>query len=56
LIGSNAGAVLNNGNWDYWREKGDEEVRKIIDLIIESATDPYILGISSHLLYIGRKK
>lgn len=56
LIGSNAGTILNNDNWDYWREKGDEEVRKIIDLIIESATDPYILGISSHLLYIGRKK
>ncbi|WP_044338810.1 class I SAM-dependent methyltransferase [Rossellomorea aquimaris] len=56
LIGSNAGAVLNNGNWDYWREKGEEEVRKIIDLVIEKATDPYILGISSHLLYIGRKK
>lgn len=56
LIGSNAGTVLNQGNWNYWREKGEEEVRKIIDLIIERATDPYILGISSHLLYIGRKK
>ncbi|MFI8575396.1 class I SAM-dependent methyltransferase [Rossellomorea aquimaris] len=56
LIGSNAGTVLNNGSWDYWREKGEGEVRKLIDLIIEKATDPYILGISSHLLYIGRKK
>ncbi|PFG05373.1 methyltransferase family protein [Bacillus sp. es.034] len=56
LIGSNAGTVLNQGNWNYWREKGGDEVRKIIDLIIERATDPYILGISSHLLYIGRKK
>ncbi|MGG1631097.1 class I SAM-dependent methyltransferase [Rossellomorea sp. NRS-1567] len=56
LIGSNAGTVLNQGHWDYWREKGEGEVRKLIDLIIEKATDPYILGISSHLLYIGRKK
>jgi ubiquinone/menaquinone biosynthesis C-methylase UbiE len=56
LIGSNAGALLNQTHWDYWREKGEVEVRKIIDLIIERATDPYILGVSSHLLYIGRKK
>jgi ubiquinone/menaquinone biosynthesis C-methylase UbiE len=56
LIGSNAGAILNNNSWNYWRVKGEKEVKKIIDLIKEKATDPYILGISSHLLYIGRKK
>ena len=56
LIGSNAGAILNNDSWNYWRGKGEEEVTKIINLIKEKATDPYILGISSHLLYIGRKK
>jgi len=56
LIGSNAGAILNNDSWDYWRDKGEQEVKNMIDLIIEKATDPYILGISSHLLYIGRKK
>lgn len=56
LIGSNAGAVLNNDSWNYWRDKGAQEVKKIIDLIKEKATDPYILGISTHLLYIGRKK
>ncbi|CAM3990068.1 class I SAM-dependent methyltransferase [Mesobacillus zeae] len=56
LIGSNAGSVLNNESWNYWRQKGEEELGKVIDLIKEKATDPYILGISSHLLYIGRKK
>ncbi|MFC4323080.1 class I SAM-dependent methyltransferase [Litchfieldia salsa] len=56
LIGSNVGAIFNKENWDYWKNKGEKEVDKIIDLIIEEATDPYILGISSHLLYIGRKK
>lgn len=56
LIASNAGAILNDDSWNYWRSKGEEEVRKIINLIKEKATDPYILGISSHLLYIGRKK
>lgn len=55
LIGSNAGAILNSDSWKYWEARGKEEVDKIINLIIEKATDPYILGISSHLLYIGRK-
>ncbi|WP_445505425.1 class I SAM-dependent methyltransferase [Niallia sp. 03091] len=56
LIGSNAGAILNNDSWKHWQDKGEQEVKKIIDLIKEKATDPYILGISSHLLYIGKKK
>lgn len=28
---------------------------KVIDLILETATDPSILGLCSHLLYVGRK-
>ncbi len=55
LIGSNVGAVLNTDSWNYWKDKGEAEVEKIINLIKEKATDPYILGISSHLLYIGKK-
>lgn len=45
---------LNKDSWDYWKGKGEED--KVINLIIDKATDPYILGISTHLLYIGRKK
>ncbi|CAM4001348.1 class I SAM-dependent methyltransferase [Lederbergia lenta] len=56
LISSNVGSILNNDSWNYWREKGEQEIEKIIDLIKEKATDPYVLGMSSHLLYIGRKK
>ncbi|MGE1166418.1 class I SAM-dependent methyltransferase [Peribacillus simplex] len=56
LIGSNVGAILTSENWNYWRDKGEQEVDKIIKLLIEKAADPYILGISSHLLYIGRKR
>lgn len=56
LLGSNVGANLTNENWNYWRTKGEYEVEKVIKLLIENATDPHILGISSHLLYIGRKK
>lgn len=56
LIGSNIGAILNKDSWNYWSDKGEEEVKKIVTLIKERAADPYVLGISSHLLYIGRKK
>jgi len=56
LIGSNVASILTNENWDYWRDKGEHEVEKIVELIIERAADPYILGMSSHLLYIGRKR
>jgi ubiquinone/menaquinone biosynthesis C-methylase UbiE len=54
LVGSNVGAILTNEEWDYWRKKGEQD--KVIKLLIEKAVDPNILGISSHLLYIGRKK
>lgn len=54
LIGSNPTAILGKENWNYWIEKG--EVEKLMELIIGKATDPYILVLSSHLLYIGKKK
>lgn len=56
LIGSNAGTILNESSWSYWKKKGQQEIEKIIGFIIDQATNPYILGISSHLLYIGKKK
>ncbi|MEK4486339.1 class I SAM-dependent methyltransferase [Psychrobacillus sp. FSL H8-0484] len=56
LIGSNVGAILTNEHWDYWRNKGGDEVEEIVQLIKDNAANPHILGISSHLLYIGRKK
>lgn len=55
LIGSNPGSVLTNDSWDYWEGKGEEEVTRVVNFLIDRAADPYILGISSHLLYIGRK-
>jgi ubiquinone/menaquinone biosynthesis C-methylase UbiE len=56
LISSNVGANLKNENWNYWRDRGEQEWQKVIKLLIEKANNPNILGISSHLLYIGRKK
>lgn len=54
LLGSNVGAILNKVSWEYWKEKGEAD--ELIKLLIDMARDPYILGISTHLLYIGKKK
>ncbi|MEK5148371.1 class I SAM-dependent methyltransferase [Psychrobacillus sp. FSL K6-4615] len=55
LIGSNIGTLLSGDNWSYWRDKGSSEFEKVIRLLTEKANDPHVLGISSHLLYIGKK-
>ncbi|WP_350474093.1 hypothetical protein [Psychrobacillus psychrotolerans] len=55
LIGSNIGTLLSDDNWSYWRDKGSSEFEKVIRLLTEKANDPHVLGISSHLLYIGKK-
>ena len=44
---------MTKESWNYWKLKGEEQ--KVLDLIIKKAADPYLLGMSSHLLYIGRK-
>jgi ubiquinone/menaquinone biosynthesis C-methylase UbiE len=53
--GSIAGGMQPE-QWEYWRSQGDEEYHKIIEIIMKAADNPYILGASSHLLYIGRKR
>ena len=53
LIGSNIATTLNEAHWDYWRNRGEEQ--QVLDVIIKNAVDPYLLGMSSHLLYIGKK-
>ncbi|OAB32512.1 methyltransferase [Paenibacillus macquariensis subsp. defensor] len=56
LIGStNIGTLLNDEQLSYWKEKGPEEYAQLIDFLIRRAEDQSLLGISSHLLYIGRK-
>lgn len=51
MIGSSSiNALISNEQRQSWEENG------LIDLLIELAKDPSVLGISSHLLYIGRRK
>ncbi|SED09803.1 class I SAM-dependent methyltransferase [Paenibacillus sp. GP183] len=53
LSSAGIGGRLTKENWDYWSSRGEEEM--LMELIYESAEDPYILGATaSHLLYIGR--
>lgn len=55
LIGStNIGFALTKDNWEYWSDKG--EYQRLVNFLIETAREPSVLGMSSHLLYIGRKK
>ncbi|MGZ9584396.1 class I SAM-dependent methyltransferase [Paenibacillus marinisediminis] len=57
LIGSSSIAGrMSEDNWNYWREQGEEAFQQLMELIYESSSDPHLLGVSSHLLYIGRKK
>jgi len=57
LIGSSSiGERFTPENWNYWRSRGEEEFNQMMKLIYQYAADPSILGTSSHLLYIGRKK
>ncbi|MNW67615.1 hypothetical protein D3C74_462230 [compost metagenome] len=54
LIGSSSlRAMLTDGQQQYWKERGEYD--ELMQYMIEAAKDPSILGISSHLLYIGRK-
>lgn len=56
LIGSRSVAgAMTKEQWAYWQNRGDAEVERIMRLIIKESENPYVLGISSHLLYIGRK-
>jgi ubiquinone/menaquinone biosynthesis C-methylase UbiE len=55
LSSAGIGGRLTKENWDYWSTRGEEDM--LMELIYESAEDPFILGAAaSHLLYIGRKK
>ncbi|TDQ40721.1 class I SAM-dependent methyltransferase [Aureibacillus halotolerans] len=54
LIGSSSiGGLMSHEQWQVWEEKGETE--KLMNVLIDLANDRSILGVSSHLLYIGRR-
>lgn len=54
IASSSVGGLLSDDQWKAWEEKGESQ--RLKNLLVELARDPSILGISSHLLYIGRRK
>ena len=57
LIGSSSVATnMSKEQWDYWKERGEEEFNAIMNIVLEHSDNPYILGSSSHIMYIGRKQ
>lgn len=56
LIGSSgAAAGLSREQMEYWRKLGKQEFDSWMDIIYSSADKPYLLGVSSHLLFIGKR-
>lgn len=56
LIGSSSVAGgMTEEQWDYWKRQGDDAFTQLMELIMNESENPYILGASSHLLYIGRR-
>lgn len=57
LIGSSSIAgSFKSEQFDYWRSRGEKEFQEVMNLIYKESENPHILGVSSHLLYIGRRK
>ncbi|WP_442602639.1 class I SAM-dependent methyltransferase [Paenibacillus sp. KN14-4R] len=57
LIGSSSiVGAMNPEQFDYWRERGEDEFNRVMNLVYKAAADPSILGVASHLLYIGKRK
>ncbi|MCM3634113.1 class I SAM-dependent methyltransferase [Paenibacillus camelliae] len=54
VASSSIGGLLSSDQIKVWEDKG--ELQMLMSLLVELANDPSVLGISSHLLYIGRRK
>ncbi|ULL19062.1 class I SAM-dependent methyltransferase [Paenibacillus sp. H1-7] len=56
MIGSsNIASLLQPDQWSYWRSRGEAEMETLFELLKETADNPYLLGVSPHILYIGVK-
>ncbi|GGG72849.1 class I SAM-dependent methyltransferase [Paenibacillus radicis (ex Gao et al. 2016)] len=53
ISSSSIGNLLNEEQKQYWLDSGEYD--KYIEFLISVANDPSIRGVSSHLLYIGKR-
>ncbi|NGZ77657.1 class I SAM-dependent methyltransferase [Saccharibacillus alkalitolerans] len=55
IASSSIAGAMNAQQWEYWRQRGDEEFAAVIRRLIDVSEDRHILGMSPHVLYIGRR-
>ncbi|WP_042169353.1 class I SAM-dependent methyltransferase [Paenibacillus gorillae] len=53
ISSSSIGNLLNEEQKQYWADQGEYE--SFIEFLISAANDPSIRGVTSHLLYIGKR-
>ncbi len=46
---------LSGAHWEKIRQRGPEAFDQILSLVVATAEDTSILGMSTHVLYIGRR-
>ncbi len=56
VASSSIAGAMTSEQWAYWRERGEEEFQAVVRHLIDVSDDPHILGMSPHVLYIGRRK
>ncbi|MCR8645020.1 class I SAM-dependent methyltransferase [Paenibacillus sp. N1-5-1-14] len=56
ISSSSVAGAMQPEQFDYWRDRGGEEYNRMMELVYKAAADPSILGVGSHLLYIGKRK
>jgi len=55
IASSSVAGAITPEQWDYWRQRGEEEFNRVVQHLIDVSDDPHILGMSPHVLYIGRR-
>lgn len=55
VASSSVAGSMTPEQWDYWRERGEEEYAAVVSHLIDVSDDRHILGLSPHVLYIGRR-
>lgn len=55
IASSSIAGSLQSEQFGYWLSRGEDEFKAVMELLYAEAANPHILGLSSHLLYIGRR-
>ncbi|WP_037287941.1 class I SAM-dependent methyltransferase [Saccharibacillus sacchari] len=56
IASSSIAGTMTTEQWNYWRQRGEEEFNRVVQQLVDVSDDPHILGMSPHVLYIGTRK